>query len=93
MALRSAGGGANLTCCNDEGTIAMDRYTRAVLTVIAGALCVLAAQNAGVGRAQAQSSDVQKVAICDVGGKICAQLVRTALGAPSLNALVVQDRN
>lgn len=60
----------------------VDRYTKAVLTVIAAALCVLAVQNA-VTPSQAQlggttppapgaPGTVQRVAVCDVSGTRCA---------------------
>lgn len=54
----------------------VDRYTKAVLTVIAAALCVLAVQNA-VAPSHAQlgaapGSTVQRVAVCDVSGTRCA---------------------
>ena len=49
----------------------VDRYTRAVLTVIAVALSVIAVQNFA-GRAAAQGADIQKVQICDE--QHCAQV-------------------
>ncbi|MBX6373811.1 MAG: hypothetical protein IRZ13_06170 [Acetobacteraceae bacterium] len=55
----------------------VDRYTKAVLTVIAAALCVLAVQNA-VAPSHAQlgaapgTPTVQRVAVCDVSGTRCA---------------------
>lgn len=52
----------------------MDRYTKAVLTVIAAALCALVAQNAA-GPSQAQQSPVQLVAICSLDGNNCAGVV------------------
>lgn len=42
----------------------MDRYTKAVLTVIASALIILVAQNF-VKKSSAQILDIQKVQICD----------------------------
>jgi hypothetical protein len=55
----------------------IDRYTKVLLTVIAAALCTLAAQNAiGPSHAQLQpppaATAVQKVAICDTTGTRCA---------------------
>ncbi|GGG19632.1 hypothetical protein GCM10010964_04820 [Caldovatus sediminis] len=57
----------------------VDRYTKAVLTVIAAALCVLAAQNAVTpsqaqlgGAVPAPGAAVQRVAVCDVTGTRCA---------------------
>ncbi|MBR0646704.1 hypothetical protein [Plastoroseomonas hellenica] len=59
----------------------MDRYTKGVLTVIAGALCVLAAQNA-ISPAQSQAG-LQRVVICDVRGQTCANVVADAPGVRS----------
>jgi hypothetical protein len=57
-----------------------DFYTKAVLTVIAGALVVLAAQNAS-GPSRAQSDPVQKVQICNGDGVTCAPVfTQTGLG-------------
>jgi hypothetical protein len=47
------------------------RYTNAVLTVIATALCALVAQNM-VHPSRAGFLDVQKVQICDGVGAYCA---------------------
>lgn len=46
----------------------MDFYTKIVLTVIAGALSVIALQNFGAipARAQAPAPGVSKVALCDI---------------------------
>ncbi len=49
----------------------VDRYTKAVLTVIAVALLALAAENA-IRPAAAQSDQIQKVQICDTQN--CASL-------------------
>jgi len=49
----------------------LDRYSKAVLTVIALALVALVAQNA-VRSSVAETTDVQKVQICD--GQNCARL-------------------
>ena len=47
----------------------VDRYTKAVLTVIAICLCLITAQNFNiVPSAGASSHDVAKVVICDVSG-------------------------
>lgn len=59
----------------------MDRYTKAVLTVIAGALCVIVAQNA-ISPAQSQAG-LQRVVICDVRGANCAGIVADAPGVRS----------
>jgi hypothetical protein len=45
----------------------MDLYTKIVLTVIAGALSVIALQELGAIPAQAQTPAVSKVVICDSG--------------------------
>jgi hypothetical protein len=56
-----------------------DRYTKAVLTVIAAALVTLAGQNA-IGSLHAADQGVQKVAICNVmTPEICAT-VKVKLG-------------
>jgi hypothetical protein len=63
----------------------VDRYTKTVLTIIAAALVGLLTQNA-IKPSQAQSDQVQKVAICQEGQpNSCASLGRgqgagTALG-------------
>jgi hypothetical protein len=52
----------------------IDRYTKAVLTVIAVCLCLITAQNINiVPSAEASGHDVQKVAICSyLAPKQCA---------------------
>lgn len=57
----------------------VDRYTRGVLTVIAVALCVLVVQNAA-SPAGAQTGNVQRVVICDVGGFTCADVSALSRG-------------
>ena len=42
-----------------------DRYTKTVLTVIAGALVAIVAQNA-INATHAQTDEIRKVAICDL---------------------------
>ena len=42
-----------------------DRYTKTVLTVIAGALVAIVAQNA-IKASHAQSDEIHRVAICDL---------------------------
>ena len=50
----------------------VDRYTKAVLTVIAICLCLITAQNFNiVPSAGASSHDVAKVVICEVSGMRC----------------------
>ena len=45
----------------------IDRYTKAVLTVIAVCLCLITAQNFNfIPSAQASDHGIQKVAICDI---------------------------
>lgn len=60
----------------------IDRYTKMVLTVIAGALVVLAAENA-MRQAQAQAqtqtqaqapAGIMKVAICNEDGSLCTKV-------------------
>lgn len=61
----------------------VDRYTKAVLTVIAAALVTIAAQNF-IGPSSAQSLGVPKVQICDARG-ICASILNNSKGWYSLN--------
>ena len=45
----------------------IDRYTKAVLTVIAVCLCLITAQNFNfIPSAEASGHDIQRVAICDI---------------------------
>jgi hypothetical protein len=67
----------------------MDKYSKAVLTVIAAALCAIVAQNA-VSPAQSQAG-LQRVVICDVRGQNCAGVVADAPGARSVGALSVRS--
>ena len=53
----------------------IDRYTKAMLTLIAGSLLALVAQNA-IRSADAQSGHPSKVIICDLDGS-CAKVVAT----------------
>ena len=47
----------------------IDKYTKAVLTVIAVCLCLITAQNFNiVPSAQASDHNIQKVVICDLFG-------------------------
>lgn len=51
----------------------MDAYTKAVLTVIAAALCALVAQNAlGPSQAAQVASPPQRVVVCNEAGTQCA---------------------
>ena len=56
----------------------MDLYTRIVLTVIAGALSLLVAQNAGILKARADEGDAPaKVQLCNSDGTFCAHIDET----------------
>jgi len=44
--------------------MSFDAYTKGVVTVIAGALCVLVVQNA-IQQSKAENAQLQKVQICD----------------------------
>jgi hypothetical protein len=61
----------------------VDRYTKAVLTVIAAALVTIVVQNS-ISSSAAQSSTVPKVQVCDAWGN-CASLLRSKKGFTSLN--------
>jgi hypothetical protein len=50
-----------------------DRYTKTVLTIIAGALVAIVAQN-GIKASKAQSDQVQRVAVCELRGAECASI-------------------
>ena len=53
----------------------IDRYTKAVLTVIAVCLCLITAQNFNiVPSAEASANDIQKVVICDNLYHFCADV-------------------
>lgn len=60
----------------------VDRYTKAVLTIIAAALVAIAAQNA-MGPLNAQQG-VQRVAICDTMGSACVAPWKYAEGTYGL---------
>ena len=52
----------------------IDNYTKFIMTVIAGALVVIALKGTGlIPTATAQSSGVQKIALCNIKGK-CAKV-------------------
>jgi hypothetical protein len=55
----------------ETGAAMVDRFTKAVLTVIAVSLLTIAIENAHWS-AKAQSVEVQRVAICDRTGAFCA---------------------
>jgi hypothetical protein len=44
----------------------IDRYTKAVLTVIAVCLCLITAQNFNIVPSAEASGHIQKVAVCDI---------------------------
>jgi hypothetical protein len=68
----------------------IDRYTKAVLTVIAGALIGIFLQNA-VNVSQAQQPQMQKVAICQNGNPtLCANVAD--IGQGIVGALNVTNR-
>lgn len=71
----------------------IDRYTKAVLTVIAAALVCLVVQQ-GIGAVNAQSDRLQKVQICDESG--CVGVIPYSLKIGSkdvrLNSLDVTPR-
>lgn len=48
----------------------IDNYSKAVLTVIAAALVIIAAEN--LVRPSLAQTNIQKVAICDLTGQYCA---------------------
>jgi hypothetical protein len=62
----------------------IDRYTKAVLTIIAAALVALVAQ--GAIRQSRAANDIQKVEICDHGGN-CARTTNARNG----RALAVRE--
>ena len=67
----------------------VDRYTKTVLTIIAAALVGLLTQNA-IKPSQAQSDQVQKVAICQEGQpNSCASLGRGQGAGAALGLRVV----
>ncbi len=58
-----------------EETMTIDTYTKFIMTIIAGALVVIALKGTGIiPTANAQSGGVHKIAICDSNGSRCAQI-------------------
>ena len=53
----------------------IDKYTKAVLTVIAVCLCFITAQNFNIIPSAEASVGVQKVQICDFYGTSCAVVI------------------
>jgi hypothetical protein len=66
-----------------------DLYTKAVLTVIAGALVALLMQNA-IGTSNAQQQ-VSKMQICNVDGSICAGVGNRTLNGQTISGLATFD--
>ena len=61
----------------------IDRYTKAVLTVIAVCLCLITVQMINIiPAAQASGDEVHKITICDLSGKWC---VRPSSGRLNIN--------
>ena len=53
----------------------IDKYTKAVLTVIAVCLCLITVQMINIiPAAQAANDKINKIAICDLSGKYCAEI-------------------
>src|SRR5215468_4761020 len=61
----------------------VDRYTKAVLTVIAAALVAIVVQNS-INSSAAQGPNVPKVQVCDAGGN-CVSVLQNKKGIISLN--------
>ena len=62
---------------SEEEEMQIDNYTKFIMTVIAGALVVIALKGTGIiPTATAQSSDVQKIAICNEQGSTCTTFTR-----------------
>ena len=53
----------------------IDKYTKAVLTVIAVCLCLITAQNFNIVPSAEASGGVQKVQICGLYGADCAVVI------------------
>jgi hypothetical protein len=57
----------------EEKTMTIDTYTKFIMTIIAGALLVIALKGTGIiPPAFAHSGGVHKIAICDSEGRYCA---------------------
>ena len=58
---------------SEEEEMQIDSYTKFIMTVIAGALVVIALKGTGIiPTANAHSGGVHKIAICNANGKKCA---------------------
>ena len=60
---------------SEEEEMQIDNYTKFIMTVIAGALLVIALKGTGIiPPANAHSGGVHKIAICDSNGSRCAEV-------------------
>ena len=60
---------------SEEKEIQIDNYTKFIMTVIAGALIVIALKGTGIiPTANAHSGGVHKIAICNSDGSGCAEI-------------------
>jgi hypothetical protein len=68
-----------------------DRYTKIILTIIAAALIFIAGQNIFEVKSATAAKGVTKVAICDLDGNWCADVLE---GSPSKikKLAIAQDR-
>ena len=56
----------------------IDTYTKFIMTIIAGALVVIALKGTGIiPMANAHSGGVHKIAICNADGSICGKITRS----------------
>ena len=63
---------------SEEEEMQIDNYTKFIMTVIAGALVVIALKGAGIiPTANAHSGGVHKIAICNVEGTRCSTLSKS----------------
>ena len=68
----------------------IDTYTKFIMTIIAGALVVIALKGTGIiPMANAHSGGVHKIAICDASGKRCAT-VRSESLSGKINSLDIR---
>ena len=69
----------------------IDNYTKFIMTIIAGALVVIALKGTGlIPTANAHSGGVHKIAICDKNGTFCAEVGRKGLFVDDNSWLWVQ---
>ena len=70
----------------------IDNYTKLILTVIAGALVVIALKGTGIiPTANAHSGGVHKIAICSENGKACANIVGKDYGGIFVRGLHINQ--